>query len=94
MTPTQRPITVSAVQPAGKTYGEADPLLDYDVTLGNLVFSDAFAGALAVHWAEHDSLVDAVRFGNAAGALAVAREGAQPGIPFRREIEALCRSLG
>ncbi len=53
---------------------------------------DAFAGALAVYWAEHDNLFDAVRFGNAAGALAASREGAQPSMAQRCEIETLWRS--
>lgn len=48
---------------------------------------DAFVGALAVHWAETGSLSEAVRFGNAAGALAASRVGAQPGIPKRSEIQ-------
>lgn len=53
---------------------------------------DAFAGALAVSWAEQDNLVDAVRFGNAAGALAASRMGAQPSMGSRAEIEQLIRS--
>ena len=48
---------------------------------------DAFAGALAVYWAEHDSLTDAVRFANCAGAIAASREGAQPAMAARAEIE-------
>ncbi|MBB3209479.1 ribokinase [Rhodopirellula rubra] len=50
---------------------------------------DAFAGALAVRWAECDDLADAVRFASAAGALAATSEGAQPSLPARTEIEAL-----
>lgn len=50
---------------------------------------DAFAGALAVHWAEQNSLLDAVRFGNAAGALSASRQGAQPSMGSRSEIEKL-----
>ncbi len=52
---------------------------------------DAFAGALAVHWAEGAEFVDAVRFANAAGALAASREGAQPGMAMREEIEAFLK---
>ena len=52
---------------------------------------DAFAGALAVYWAAHDNLMDAVRFGNAAGALSASREGAQPSMALRDEIEKLWR---
>lgn len=53
---------------------------------------DAFAGALAVHWAKHDNLEDAVRFGNAAGALAASRLGAQPSMASQDEIEKLWSS--
>ncbi len=53
---------------------------------------DAFAGALAVHWAEQDNLVSAVEFANAAGAIAVSREGAQPGMAERSKIEELWRT--
>lgn len=48
---------------------------------------DAFAGAIAVHWAENNRLLDAVQFANAAGAWAVSRKGAQPGMGTRIEIE-------
>jgi ribokinase len=48
---------------------------------------DAFVGALAVALAEGRPLVEAVRWGNAAGALATTRLGAQPSLPNRREVE-------
>jgi ribokinase len=54
---------------------------------------DAFAGALAVFWAETDDLLEAVRFANAAGAIAASREGAQPGMASRDEIESLWRTI-
>jgi ribokinase len=50
---------------------------------------DTFNGALAVALAEGMSMVDAVRFANAAGAIAVTRMGAQPSAPMRAEIETL-----
>ena len=50
---------------------------------------DTFNGALAVALAEGKSLVDAVRFANAAGAISVTRMGAQPSAPKRSEIERL-----
>ncbi len=50
---------------------------------------DAFCGALAVALAEGRALRDAVRFANAAGAVAVTRPGAQPSMGTRREIEDL-----
>ncbi|HJR59806.1 MAG TPA: MBG domain-containing protein, partial [Vicinamibacterales bacterium] len=45
LTITARPITVTADVQA-KVYGEADPALTYQVTLGSLVTGDAFTGAL------------------------------------------------
>ena len=50
---------------------------------------DAFGGALAVALAEGKGLEEAVRYGAAAGALAVTRPGAQEAMPGRREVEAL-----
>ena len=48
---------------------------------------DAFAGALAVRWAETNDLVESVRWANVAGALAASRHGAQAGIASREDIE-------
>lgn len=50
---------------------------------------DAFAGALAVRFAETSDLVASVRFANAAGSLATTRLGAQSGMGDRSEIEQL-----
>jgi ribokinase len=50
---------------------------------------DAFCGALAVCLAEGASLAEAVRFANAAGALAVTVAGAAPSMPRRAAVEAL-----
>jgi ribokinase len=49
---------------------------------------DVFCGTLAVAIAEDKPLLDAVRFANAAAAIAVTRLGAQPSAPVRAEIEA------
>lgn len=49
---------------------------------------DAFVGALAVRLAAGADLAEAVRFGNAAGALAATRPGAQPSLPRADEIAA------
>lgn len=48
---------------------------------------DAFNGALAVGLAEGKSLVEAVRYGIAAGALAATKRGAQPSLPTREAVE-------
>ncbi len=49
---------------------------------------DAFVGAFAVALAEGRSTIEAARWGNAAGALAVGRPGAQPSLPIRAEFDA------
>lgn len=48
---------------------------------------DAFIGAFAVALSEGLPLAEAVRWGNAAGALAATRPGAQPSLPTRRELQ-------
>lgn len=50
---------------------------------------DAFAGAFAAHLGTGASLEDSVRFGVAAGGLAVTREGAQSSMPELEEIQAV-----
>jgi ribokinase len=53
---------------------------------------DAFNGALAVSLAEGRRLRDALPFAAAAAALSVTRQGAQPSMPTRAEVDALLRS--
>ena len=48
---------------------------------------DTFNGALVVALAEGKGLDEAVNFANAAGALSVTRAGAQPSIPWRRDLQ-------
>lgn len=50
---------------------------------------DAFNAGLAVGLAEGRPLVEAVRLGMAAGALATTKRGAQPSLPYRHEVERL-----
>jgi ribokinase len=50
---------------------------------------DAFNGALAVALGERRALPDALRFANAAAALACTRRGAQPAMPTLPEVELL-----
>ena len=50
---------------------------------------DAFGGAFAVALGEGRGLEEALRYGTAAGALAVTRPGAQEAMPSRHEVEAL-----
>ena len=47
---------------------------------------DVFTGALSVALAEGATLGAAVRFANAAAAISVTRDGAQPAAPYRAEI--------
>lgn len=53
---------------------------------------DAFAGALATRWSQTDDLYEAVRFANAAGALAASQHGAQASMADRQTIESLLKS--
>jgi ribokinase len=55
---------------------------------------DAFMGGFAVAMAEGKSIQEAVRWGNAAGALAATKLGAQTSLPHRDEVEALLRTGG
>jgi ribokinase len=48
---------------------------------------DALVGAFSVALMEGQSPVQAARWGNAAGALAVTRAGAQPSLPYRENLE-------
>jgi ribokinase len=57
--------------------------------IDSVAAGDAFCGALAVRLAEGAPLVDAVRFANAAGALAVTVAGAAPSMPQRQAVEGL-----
>jgi ribokinase len=62
----------------------------YKVTAVDTVAAgDAFVGAFAVAIAEGYSLLEAAEWGNAAGAVAVTRPGAQPSLPHRDELLAM-----
>ena len=50
---------------------------------------DAFVGALALALARGDSLVDAVRLGNAAGAATATKFGARPSLPTAGDLKRL-----
>jgi ribokinase len=54
---------------------------------------DAFCGALCAALADGASLVDAARIGNAAGALAVTKHGAEPSMPDKADIDALLHKI-
>lgn len=62
----------------------------HDVTCIDTVGAgDAFCGALCAALAGGADLFDAARIGNAAGALAVTKAGAEPSMPHRADIEVL-----
>ena len=52
---------------------------------------DAFIGGLAAALLRGKSLEEAVRYGNASGALATTKFGAQPSLPTQEEVEQLLR---
>lgn len=55
---------------------------------------DAFAAGLAVALAEGKPVNQAVAFANACGALACTKFGAQPSLPYRKEVEQLLAQHG
>ncbi len=55
---------------------------------------DAFCGAFAAALSEGQSVEHALRFANAAGALAVTVAGAEPSLPVRSKIEAFLHENG
>jgi ribokinase len=70
--------------------GKKELISAFEVTpVDTTAAGDAFVGGFAVALAEGRSLADAVHWGNAAGALATTRLGAQPSLPTRRMVEAL-----
>ncbi|WP_263730682.1 ribokinase [Cellulomonas sp. SG140] len=54
---------------------------------------DTFCGVLAARLADGDDVVAAVRTATVAGALAVTRHGAQPGVPAAAEVDATLAAL-
>jgi ribokinase len=59
------------------------PITPVDTTASG----DAFNGALAVALAKGQSIMEAVRYANAAGAITATRPGAQPSLPTREELD-------
>ncbi len=87
-------VTMGAVGALIVTEQEAIPVASFAIkAVDTTAAGDAFNGALAVALARGDELIEAVRFANAAGALACTRLGAQPSLPTRDEVENLLRSV-
>jgi ribokinase len=54
---------------------------------------DAFVGSFAVALAEGRSISEAVRYGNAAGALSSTKSGAQPSMPGRDDLNKMLQTM-
>lgn len=72
---------------------EALPALPVEV-IDTTGAGDAFCGVLATQLAQGETLPEAVRFANAAGAAAVTTLGATPAMPTREKIEAVIARTG
>ena len=76
----------------GATAHEHHYIRPFDVNaVDSVAAGDAFGAGFAVALAEGQGLRDALRFGAAAGALAVTKPGAQDAMPTRREVDALLK---
>jgi len=70
--------------------GQFSEVAPYPVTVVDTTAAgDAFVAGLAVGLGEGKSLGAAAQFANAVGALAVTKQGAQPGMPTREEVDYL-----
>ena len=70
--------------------GESHRVPAFEVTpVDTTAAGDAFMGGFAVALAEGKPFAEAVRWGNAAGALATTKMGAQPSLPERGAVENL-----
>ena len=67
------------------------PSFDVADVVDTTAAGDAFVGGLATAMAEGLPVQTAIPWGNAAGALAITRAGAQPSLPTRQEVEVLLR---
>ena len=83
---------LGAYYASGEREGHVAPLQVEQVD--TVAAGDAFGGALTVAIAEGMELEAAVRYGCAAGALAVTKPGAQDAMPTRAEVEALLQQAG
>lgn len=88
-------ITIGAEGAIGVSQERSAHVPGFDVAVADTTGAgDAFCAALAVRLAERADLADAMRFANAAGALACTKHGAYPSMPHRAEVEALLREQG
>lgn len=61
-------------------------------TVDSTAAGDAFNAALAVALSENQSIKEAIKWANAAGALAVTKPGAQNSLPWRAEVDEFLRT--
>jgi ribokinase len=78
------------VNPEGAKHFPAHKIEAVDPTAAG----DAFSAALTVKLASGAAIDDAIRYANAAGALAVTKLGALPSLPTRDEVEAFAERPG
>ena len=62
--------------------------------IDTIAAGDTFNGALMTALLEDKPLADALRFAHAAAAIAVTRKGAQPSVPWRKEIDEFLSQQG
>lgn len=62
--------------------------------IDTIAAGDTFNGALVTALLEGSSLDSAIRFAHAAAAIAVTRKGAQPSVPWRKEIDEFLSQQG
>ncbi|MFJ3459620.1 ribokinase [Scandinavium goeteborgense] len=62
--------------------------------IDTIAAGDTFNGALMTALLEGTELPEALRFAHAAAAIAVTRKGAQPSVPWRKEIDDFLRQQG
>ena len=68
--------------------GEGQRIPGFKVkAVDTIAAGDTFNGALVTAMLEEKPLAEAIRFAHAAAAIAVTRPGAQPSVPWRREID-------
>ncbi|EKS6354390.1 ribokinase [Enterobacter hormaechei] len=62
--------------------------------IDTIAAGDTFNGALVTALLEGKTMDDAIRFAHAAAAIAVTRKGAQPSVPWRKEIDEFLSQQG
>lgn len=62
--------------------------------IDTIAAGDTFNGTLVTALLEGTGLAEAIRFAHAAAAIAVTRKGAQPSVPWRKEIDEFLRQQG